>query len=47
MAQTSNGSIDVRIEQQIGTVEFYHPLSNSMPGTLLHELASADYPTGD
>lgn len=39
MAQTSNGSIEVHIEQQIGTVEFYHPLSNSMPGTLLNELA--------
>lgn len=38
-AITDQGTIQVSIENGIGTAEFFHPMSNSMPGKLLNELA--------
>ncbi|MEX2600021.1 MAG: enoyl-CoA hydratase/isomerase family protein [Balneolaceae bacterium] len=35
------GSITLTIEEGVATVEFYHPKANSLPGTLLKELADA------
>ena len=34
-----NGSITLNTENNIGTIEFYHPKGNSLPGKLLRELA--------
>lgn len=36
---SENGSITLSTENKIGTVEFYHPKGNSLPGKLLRELA--------
>lgn len=36
---SENGAITVEIKNKIGTIEFYHPKGNSMPGELLRELA--------
>lgn len=33
------GSVELRIENGIGTIEFMHPASNSLPGSLLKKLA--------
>ncbi|MEN9816481.1 MAG: hypothetical protein RLZ32_361 [Gemmatimonadota bacterium] len=35
-----DGSVSVTVDQGIGTVEFFHPKSNSLPGALLRELAA-------
>lgn len=35
------GQIDYQVENGLATIEFYHPLSNSLPGRLLAELAQA------
>ena len=34
-----NGKITTNIENNIGTIEFYHPKGNSLPGQMLRELA--------
>lgn len=34
-----NGDVNISIENQIATIEFYHPSSNSLPGTVLRKLA--------
>lgn len=34
-----NGELNYSIENGIGTIEFYHPKSNSLPGSLLKKLA--------
>jgi len=34
------GGVNVSIENNIATIEFYHPLSNSLPGKVLQELAN-------
>jgi methylglutaconyl-CoA hydratase len=34
-----NGAVNLTIENNIGTIEFYHPKGNSLPGALLRELA--------
>jgi len=34
-----NGEITTSIENNIGTIEFYHPKGNSLPGTMLRDLA--------
>lgn len=34
-----NGSIHYTAENKIGTIEFYHPKGNSLPGALLRQLA--------
>lgn len=36
---SENGAITVEIKNNIGTIEFYHPKGNSMPGELLRELS--------
>ena len=35
------GKVTTSIENKIGTVSFYHPKSNSLPGALLNEIAEA------
>ena len=35
----SNGSVSTKIENGKATITFFHPQSNSLPGTLLRELA--------
>jgi methylglutaconyl-CoA hydratase len=39
MQQEDHGSVIYRSENHIGTVEFYHPKGNSLPGNILRELA--------
>ncbi|MFT4752805.1 MAG: methylglutaconyl-CoA hydratase [Salibacteraceae bacterium] len=34
------GHVEFHLENGIATIEFYHPMSNSLPGYLLNELAS-------
>jgi methylglutaconyl-CoA hydratase len=34
-----NGVVNLTIQNNIGTIEFYHPKGNSLPGRLLRELA--------
>ncbi len=34
-----NGSVNLSVENNIGTIEFYHPKGNSLPGAILRELA--------
>ncbi len=34
-----NGDVNISIENQIATIEFYHPSSNALPGTVLRKLA--------
>lgn len=35
------GSINIEIKNKIGTIDFYHPKGNSLPGTLLKELSES------
>lgn len=39
MSKKANGSILYSAKNKIGTIEFYHPKGNSLPGTLLRKLA--------
>lgn len=39
MSEIQAGAIHTQVEQGIATIEFFHPLSNSMPGALLQSLA--------
>lgn len=39
MSAIDQGTITVEIENKIGRIEFFHPMSNSLPGKLLNELA--------
>ena len=32
------GKVTTSIENKIGTISFYHPKSNSLPGSVLNEL---------
>lgn len=34
-----NGSVDLKIEKNIGTITFFHPQSNSLPAAILNHLA--------
>ncbi|MAO65269.1 MAG: enoyl-CoA hydratase [Balneola sp.] len=34
-----NGAVNLTITNNIGTIEFYHPKGNSLPGAILRELA--------
>ena len=38
---SEKGYVNVAIENGIGTVTFFHPKKNSLPGNLLAELAQA------
>lgn len=44
--KTQQGSVTTTVENGIGTIEFYHPAHNSMPGKLLAELAGAIHDAG-
>ncbi len=35
----NSGKVELHLENGVGTIEFSHPASNSLPGTLLKELA--------
>jgi methylglutaconyl-CoA hydratase len=37
----TEGYVRTVVHQQVGSIEFYHPQSNSLPGLLLEELAKA------
>ena len=37
----SNGTVSTQIENGIATITFFHPQSNSLPGTILRELATS------
>jgi methylglutaconyl-CoA hydratase len=41
MSKHPDGYVHTTIKDGIGIVEFYHPASNSLPGTILSELAQA------
>ncbi len=40
MNPIEEGKVSTRIENEVAHIEFFHPLSNSLPGKLLAELAS-------
>lgn len=39
MSKKENGTITYSVNNKIGTIEFYHPKGNSLPGVLLRKLA--------
>ena len=40
MISTANqGTVDVVVESGVATISFYHPKANSLPGSLLSDLA--------
>jgi methylglutaconyl-CoA hydratase len=43
----SNGTVSTQIENGIASITFFHPQSNSLPGTLLRELAAAIIDAGN
>lgn len=42
-----NGTVTLNISNGIGTIEFFHPQSNSLPGALLNKLAETIAIAGD
>lgn len=42
-----NGSVNLTIKNNIGTIEFYHPKGNSLPGAVLRELAKTITSAGE
>lgn len=42
-----NGAVNLTIKNNIGTIEFYHPKGNSLPGKLLRELAQTITDAGE
>lgn len=47
MSDIEKGTITYHCENGIGTVEFYHPKGNSLPGALLRELAETVTKAGE
>ncbi len=47
MTTVKEGYVKTEFHQGITTVEFFHPLSNSLPGRLLEELANAIHGAGN
>jgi methylglutaconyl-CoA hydratase len=47
MDKTKQGHILSSTEEGVGTIEFYHPSHNALPGKLLAELEQAIYDMGD
>ena len=43
----NEGSVKLHIDNGIGTIEFYHPASNSLPGKILKQLADTIYQAGE
>lgn len=44
--KTTQGYVDLEVEDNIATIEFYHPSHNSLPGHLLSKLAKTITETG-
>src|SRR5665213_2481383 len=44
---TEQGKVSSKIENGIGTVSFFHPQSNSLPGNLLREMADEIFALGN
>ncbi|WP_020404029.1 enoyl-CoA hydratase/isomerase family protein [Gracilimonas tropica] len=42
-----NGAVNLSINNNIGTIEFYHPKGNSLPGAILRELAQTITDAGE
>lgn len=42
-----NGSVNLSIDNNIGTIEFYHPKGNSLPGVILRKLAQTITEAGE
>lgn len=40
------GNVELHIDSGIGTIEFHHPASNSLPGKILKQLADTIYQAG-
>ena len=47
MTTTDQGSVDIAIENGIGTITFFHPKSNSLPGKVLKKLAETITDAGE
>jgi enoyl-CoA hydratase/carnithine racemase len=47
MEKTQMGSVSLRHERGVSTIEFFHPAQNSLPGRLLAELATAIHRAGE
>lgn len=45
--EAAGGSVKFELHNHIGTIEFYHPQSNSLPGKLLEELSHAIHGAGN
>jgi methylglutaconyl-CoA hydratase len=45
--EVAGGSVKYELHNHIGTIEFYHPQSNSLPGKLLEELAHVIHGAGN
>ena len=45
--EVAGGSVKFELHQHIGTIEFFHPQSNSLPGKLLEELAAMIHGAGN
>jgi methylglutaconyl-CoA hydratase len=39
MTKNENGTVSYRSENNVGTIEFFHPKGNSLPGSVLKQLA--------
>ena len=42
-----NGAVNLSIKNNIGTIEFYHPKGNSLPGAILRKLANTIEEAGE
>ncbi|MEP4123993.1 MAG: enoyl-CoA hydratase-related protein, partial [Lentilitoribacter sp.] len=42
-----NGSVNIEIKSGIGTITFFHPQSNSLPGEILNLLANTITQAGE
>lgn len=47
MDNTQMGSVSMKHERGVSTIEFFHPAQNSFPGRLLAELATAIHQAGE
>jgi methylglutaconyl-CoA hydratase len=45
--EAAGGSVKFELHNHIGTIEFFHPQSNSLPGKLLEELAQVIHGAGN
>jgi methylglutaconyl-CoA hydratase len=47
MTKNENGTVSYSSENNIGTIEFYHPKGNSLPGSVLRQLAATIIKAGE